>query len=51
MWISSWSRSTSTGSTNGWPWRNLRTISFTDPDHVQRYGLEQLAGECTSAAA
>jgi hypothetical protein len=25
--------------------QGLRTISLTDPDHVERYGLEQLAGE------
>lgn len=25
--------------------QNLRTISLTDPDHVERYGLEELAGE------
>ena len=25
--------------------QNLRTISLTDPEHVDRYGLEQLAGE------
>jgi hypothetical protein len=25
--------------------QGLRTISLTDPDHIERYGLEQLAGE------
>ena len=25
--------------------QNLRTISLTDPDHVERYGLERLAAE------
>ena len=25
--------------------QNLRTISLTDPEHVERYGLEQLAAE------
>jgi hypothetical protein len=25
--------------------QGIRTISLTDPDHVERYGLEQLAGE------
>jgi hypothetical protein len=25
--------------------QGLRTISLTDPDHVERYGLEQLAGD------
>ena len=24
--------------------QNLRTISLTDPDHIERYGLEELAG-------
>jgi hypothetical protein len=30
---------------------NLRTISLTDPDHVERYGLEQLTGEAAADAA
>jgi hypothetical protein len=30
---------------------NLRTISLTDPDHVERYGLGHLAGEHVSDAA
>jgi hypothetical protein len=30
--------------------QNLRTISLTDPDHVERYGLEQLAAEHASLA-
>ena len=25
--------------------QNLRTISLTDPEHVERYGLGQLAAE------
>ncbi len=28
-----------------------RTISLTDPDHVERYGLEDLSGEGAAAAA
>lgn len=31
--------------------QGLRTISLADPDHVERYGLEQLAAERVSAAA
>ena len=31
--------------------QNLRTISLTDPDHVQRYGLERLAAERGEPAA
>jgi hypothetical protein len=30
--------------------QSLRTISLTDPDHVERYGLEQLASEHASLA-
>jgi hypothetical protein len=30
--------------------QGLRTISLTDPDHVERYGLERLASEPASAA-
>jgi hypothetical protein len=31
--------------------QNLRTISLTDPDHVERYGLEELAAELSEPAA
>jgi hypothetical protein len=31
--------------------QGVRTISLADPDHVERYGLEQLAAERVSAAA
>jgi len=31
--------------------QNLRTISLTDPDHVERYGLERLAAERGEPAA
>jgi hypothetical protein len=31
--------------------QNLRTISLTDPDHVERYGLERLAAERGELAA
>jgi hypothetical protein len=30
---------------------NLRTISLSDPDHVERYGLERLAAKRASNAA
>ena len=31
--------------------QNLRTISLTDPEHVERYGLERLAAESGEPAA
>ena len=38
------SRRTSTRSTNGSAAENLRTISLTDPDHIERDGLKDLLG-------
>ena len=31
--------------------QNIRTISLTDPEHIERYGLEQLADERADALA
>ena len=31
--------------------QNLRTISLADPEHVERYGLEELAAELSEAEA
>jgi hypothetical protein len=40
-----WSATISTRSTSGWPGRGCGSISLTDPEHVERYGLQDLARE------